>query len=227
VRFDPTPRGDGANPATSDGLPFDVADYLDIEVTSSTFITGSSSTLTRPTDDEETTTTVSIPTATGDGWDLPAIPLWLVILVGALVLGLGLIPAVKWARRRHRLDALATGDVAGAWREIVDRLADLGDDPSPGATPVEVAHATDPAMLPLARVYGESIYGPPRGRAFDLSQVVTATRSLEETEGRLSGLYSPGRRLLARYRLRSLAPRRWRRARRPGPGPTAPPQPRE
>ena len=40
VRFDPTPRGDGVNPATSDGLPFDVAAYLDIEVTTPTLPPG-------------------------------------------------------------------------------------------------------------------------------------------------------------------------------------------
>ncbi len=30
VRFDPTPRSDGVNPATLSDLPFDIADYLDI-----------------------------------------------------------------------------------------------------------------------------------------------------------------------------------------------------
>ena len=50
----------------------------------------------------------------------------------------------------------------------------------------------------------------PVGRAFDLGPVVVATRSLEDTEGRLAGRYSRLRRFAAWYRLRSLAPRRWR-----------------
>ncbi len=213
VRFDPTPRGDGVNPATSDGLPFDVTAYLDIEVTSSTFPPGSNPPISRP-DDSEISIPPTTPGATGERWQMPAVPVWLAILAGALVLPFGLIPGVKWARRRRRLRALSAGDVGGAWREIVDRLADLGDEPPRAATPVEVAGATDDALLPLARVYGESIYGPPQGHAFHLGRVAVAARSLQETEGRLTGRYSRARRLLARYRLRSLDPRRWRGRRR-------------
>jgi len=214
VRFDPTPRGDGVNPATSDGLPFDIGAYLGPDGPPPTFPPGSPSTVSIPTDD----TVFSIPpTVPGDGsagWQMPDIPTWLWPTLAALAMAFGLVPAVKWARRRHRLRALSAGDVSGAWREIVDRLSDLGDEPPAAATPAEVAANTDDALLPLARVYGESIYGPPQGRAFDLNRVVVATRSLEDTEGRLSGRYSPARRLAAWYRLRSLAPRRWR-ARRP------------
>jgi hypothetical protein len=209
VRFDPTPRGDGVNPATSDGLPFDLAEYLDIEVTSSTFANGTNPTVPLPDDDEEPTIPPTLP-GEQEPWGLPAIPAWLIAVVGALVVAFGLIPAVKWARRRHRLRALSTGDVPAAWREMVDRLSDLGEEPSPAATPAEVAAATDPAMMPLARVYGEAVYGRPVGRAFDLGPVVVATRSLEDTEGRLAGRYSRLRRFAAWYRLRSLAPRRWR-----------------
>ena len=98
----------------------------------------------------------------------------------------------------------------------MDRLSDLGDEPPPAATPVEVAAATDDAMLPLARVYGESIYGPPLGRAFDLEHVVAGHPVARGHRG------APRRPLLAGpppglawYRLRSLAPRRWRLRRRP------------
>jgi len=212
VRFDPTPRGDGINPATSDGLPFDVAEYLDIEVTSSTFAPGTNPTVPRPDDEGEGTIPSTVP-GEQPGWELPAVPAWLIVVAIALAAAFGLVPGVKWARRRHRLRALSTGDVSAAWREMVDRLSDLGDEPSPAATPVEVAAATDPAMVPLARAYGETIYGRPVGRAFDLSPVVVATRSLDDTEGRLSGRYSRLRRFAAWYRLRSLAPRRWHRRR--------------
>ncbi|MBN2114305.1 MAG: transglutaminase domain-containing protein [Acidimicrobiia bacterium] len=212
VRFDPTPRGDGVNPATSDGFPFDLAGYLDIEVTTSTFAEGSNPSITRPIDDDEITIPTGATPSTG-GWKMPDLPAWLIPAAAALAVAFGLLPAIKWARRRRRLRALSVGDVSGAWREIVDRLSDLGDEPSPAATPAEVAAGTDPAMLPLARVYGESIYGRPPGRAFDLGHVVTATRSFEDTEGRLTGRYSRARRLAAWYRLRSLRPRRWRRYR--------------
>ncbi|MFH1330099.1 MAG: transglutaminaseTgpA domain-containing protein [Actinomycetota bacterium] len=214
VDFDPTPRGDGVNPATSDGLPFDIDDYLPPDVTTSTFAGGTNPTIARP-DDETTTSIILPPGDTPRDWEMPHILAWVVPVAATLALAFGLIPAVKWARRRHRLRSLSTGDVSGAWREIVDRLSDLGDEPPRAATPVEVAAGTDAAMVPLARVYGESIYGPPKGRAFDLEHVVVATRSFEDTEGHLAGRYSRVRRLASWYRLRSLAPRRWRLRRRP------------
>jgi len=111
VRFDPTPRGDGVNPATSDRLPFDIAEYLDIEVTSSTFPTGSNPPISLP-DDDELTVPSTTPGDPGGGWEMPAIPLWLVIAAGTLALAFGLVPAIKWARRRRRLRALSLGDVS-------------------------------------------------------------------------------------------------------------------
>ncbi len=115
----------------------------------------------RPEDDERDRPFPRPCPASERRWELPAVPAWLIAARRPpWRLAFGLIPAVKWARRRHRLRALSTGDVSAAWREIVDRLSDLGEEPSPAATPVEVAGATDPAMLPLARAYGESIYGP-------------------------------------------------------------------
>jgi transglutaminase-like putative cysteine protease len=210
VRFDPTPRGDGVNPAASDGLTFRITDYLPGDTTPSTFDITPPSSITLPDEEPVTTGFVPLPPVPGSGWRMPGLPVWLLPTLAALVLAFGLLPAVKWARRRHRLDGLATGDVSGAWREMVDRLSDLGDEPAPAATPLEVAVATDAAMVPLARTYGESIYGRPKGRSFDLAQVAIATRSFQDTEGRFRGRYSPARRLLSWYRLRSLAPRRWR-----------------
>jgi transglutaminase-like putative cysteine protease len=210
VRFDPTPRGDAVNPATSGELPFDVTPYLNIETTPVTFAPGHNPPQSLPRDDEDLGPLPIAPVAPGQGWRLPGAPAWLLLAAAALLLALGLIPGAKAVRRSHRLRALATGDVAAAWWEIVDRLSDLGEEPSPATTPAELAAGTDTAMGPLARVYGETIYGPPIGRSFDLGHVVTATRSLEETEGRLAGRYSRTHRLMSWYRLRSLAPRRWR-----------------
>jgi hypothetical protein len=123
----------------------------------------------------------------------------------------GLLPAVKWMRRRSRMRRLERGDVSAAWAEIVDRLADLGDAPSPTTTPAEIADATDPVMEPLAAVYGEFMYGT--GVPLASSRVALAARSLGDTEERLLSRYSTGRRLLSRYRLTSLWPR-WLRRRR-------------
>ncbi len=209
VRFDPTPRADGASPAYSDELPFDVAAYLDVDIPTLPGGPGATPPREPPVDESIPEIPPFLPADPG-GAGFPDIPAWVVITAGALLFLFGLVPAVKWARRRHRLRALSGGDVSAAWWEIVDRLSDLGEEPAPGATPKEVAGATDQAMAPLARVYGESIYGPSADRSFDPGRVATATRSLEATEQQLAGRYSWAHRAASRYRLRSLTPRRWR-----------------
>jgi len=132
----------------------------------------------------------------------------------ATLVAFGLLPAIKLARRWARRRRLERGDISAAWAEIVDRLSDLGDGPVPSATPAEVAARADEALEPLARVYGETIYGPHHaGSSYDIGNVTTATRSMLETEERLGTRYSRGRRLISWYRLRSLTPRWWRRLR--------------
>jgi transglutaminase-like putative cysteine protease len=208
VRFDPTPRADGTSPAYSDELPFDIAAYLDVDAPVWPVNPGSIPSGARPDDEPPPDIPPVLPVDTGGRgpWRLP---LWVLVAAGCLVLLIGLVPAVKWARRRHRLRALAAGDVSAAWREIVDRLSDLGEEPPPASTPDEVARATDPAMSPLARAYGESIYGRPPEPVGRPGRVAVATRALEETEEALAGRHSWARRAAARYRLRSLHPRRW------------------
>lgn len=105
---------------------------------------------------------------------------------------------------------LEAGDISAAWREIVDRLSDLGAGPEPWTTPLEFAEATDSVMRPLANAYGEDVYG---GGSAAEATIATATRSLEDTEDRIGSRYSPMRRLTARYRLHTLLPR-WMRRRR-------------
>ena len=212
VRFDPTPRGDGVNPATLAGLPFDVADYLDVPepLAPPLQLEGLGGALFR--DDE-----FEIPervAATDGGSDTatgPQLPSWLVTVALVLVGLFSLIPAVKWARRRLRLRRLEGGDIGAAWREILDRLTDLGDGPAIAATPLEFARRTDPVMRPLAEVYGASVYGTgdDDGRSIGL-----ATRSLEDSEDRLTSRYSLAHRVAARYRLSTLIPTWMKRKRR-------------
>ena len=84
------------------------------------------------------------------------------------------------------------------------RLTDYGEDPRASLTPDELAASVDPAMQPLATVYGRAVYGPP-GSLGD-THVATATRSLEQTAQRLAGRYSRWERLVAWYRPASLIP---------------------
>lgn len=213
VRFDPTPRADGANPAYSDELPFDVGAYLQIQEPVLPVNPGTGPGPRPPEDDLIPEVPPVVPVDPGPS-DWSAVPAWVLAAAGSLLLLLGLLPAVKWVRRRRRLRALSDGDVAAAWREIVDRLTDLGDEPSTGSTPREVAGGTGQALAPLAGLYSESIYGPAGGAGVDSGRVAVATRSLRETEEQLTRRYSWARRLGSRYRLRSLDPRRWRRRRR-------------
>ncbi len=203
VRFDPTPRGD--NSSTSADLPFDVGAYLD--VTPSTLPIGEPD----PTDistlpDEPVTVPGGAAGGAGgnDTGGFPGALVWVVAVGG--VLG-GLMPALKGLRRRRRLDRLGSGDVAAGWREIVDRLADLGDPPAASSTPREIAGGVDPVLAPLADVYGEAVYGGVTTLAPE--RITAAIASFEDTEDALRTRYSTGLRVLARYRLTSL----WRRRR--------------
>lgn len=212
VRFDPTPRGDGVNPATLADLPFDIADYLDVPEAVAPPLQPDSQGGALFRDDQ-----FNIPerivaadggsdTATG-----PRLPGWLAP-VGLALAGLfGLVPAVKWARRRRRLRRLEAGDIGAAWREIVDRLTDLGDGPATSATPLEFARRTDPVMRPLAEVYGASVYGTGDN---DGRSVRLAIRSLEDSEDRLASRYSLAHRVAAQYRLSTLIPSWMRKKRR-------------
>jgi transglutaminase-like putative cysteine protease len=202
VRFDPTPRGD--NSSTSAELPFPVAAYLEdvptVTIPDQPVPTGVT---TRPD------STVTVPTGgpgpgAGDGGaGVPPGLVWAIL--GGAVLAAAL-PVVKTLRRRRRLARLDVGDVAAGWQEIVDRLADLGDGPAPWATPAEIAGGVDPAMSPLAEVYGESVYGGVATLAPE--RVAAARTAFADTEAALRSRYSAGMRALARYRLTSLRPRR-------------------
>jgi hypothetical protein len=120
---------------------------------------------------------------------------WLIAIIAVLPL-LGLAPVVKRIRRRRRLTQIRQGDITPAWDEIVDRLTDLGMDISPSLTPVELARATDHALLPLAHSYSSTVYGGRIGQARE--------SDLVEVEWWIDRTFEGSRRARARLSVRSL-----------------------
>ena len=215
VRFDPTPRGDFVQPTVGD-LPFDADDYLAIPEREVPEFEPTDPGIVRPFVDQPLPDIPRFVGQSGGADEETGIPIpsWVLPVALAAALVFGLVPAVKALRRRRRMRRLETGDISAAWAEIVDRLEDLGHTTAPSATAAELAAGTDAAMVPLARAYGESVYGPEPG--YDQARVATAREALGETEDRLTTRYSRPQRLVARYRLRSLTPAwwiRWRRTR--------------
>jgi hypothetical protein len=218
VRFDPTPRGDAINPATTAlleaDLDFTIAEYLP-RVEAQTFEPNQSAS--QPPQFGEDGIPLPPVIGTGGAGDASGItvPGWLSWLLPILLVGLaliGAIPLLKWLRRRRRLRRLESGDISAAWEDITARLTDLREPINPASTPREVAHDYDSAMVPLAVVYGKSLYGS-EPVATD-SDVATATDSLDHTRTRMSTRYSTGRRLVAWYRPGELLPRWIRRKNR-------------
>jgi len=203
VKFDPTPRSDGINPTTAQELPFSASEHL---------AAAQAETRPRTTPGGTPTTTATTLPAEPDGVagggtegeEPSGSPGWLVPAIVAGLL-LGLIPGVKWTRRRRRLRRFEDGDVSAAWQEIVDRLADLDVEMHPSDTPAEVAASVGPVLAPLADVYAESTYGT--GAPISSRRLATATRSLVETEEDLTREFSVFERMAARYRVRSLVRR--------------------
>ena len=106
---------------------------------------------------------------------------------------------------------LERGDITAAWEDIVTRLSDLGETVDGTLTPEELAAKFDPAMAPLATVYGRALYGPTE--TLTAHHVRTASRSLAETTASLGTRYSVRRRAVAWYRPGTLIPK-WTRRRR-------------
>ena len=211
VRFDPTPRSDGVNPSTfgiaEDELGFELTSYLDVPATEP--IRVETSPLPRPEFGEdfipEFQGTRGAETDSGGieipGWVRTGIPIGLLLFF--LIAG---IPTIKWWQRQRRLKRLEKGDITAAWEDIVSHLTDLGDAPSPAATPYEIATSVDDAMLPLASVYGRSQYGPTG--AVQSAHVNTAIESLSQTRAKLTTKHSSTQRLVAAYRPSTVVPDR-------------------
>jgi len=215
VRFDPTPRRDEINPSTyglaEDELGFELTAYLDVPAPEPIPF-GSVSPRAPQVPFEE----FPLPFGgagndnSGGGFSVPG---WVVTTAPFVLLMLLLIasmPIVKWWRRRRRMKRLEQGDITAAWEDIIDRLTDLGETPSPATTPRQLALSVDSAMMPLAAVYGRSVYGPEG--AIEPQHIETATTSLDQTRERLTTRHSLGQRIAAVYRPTSVVPDRARRA---------------
>jgi hypothetical protein len=217
VSFDPTPRSDGANPATSydameEALGYDLAAYLDqipeperTQFPSEGNLPGGifEPDIDRPEPGFIGTGGETTP-ASGLPWWIPITGL----IVALATLVIVALPLVKWIRHRSRMRRLSEGDISAAWEEIVVRLTDLSEEPDPSSTPDEVAARVDPAMVPLAAAYTRSVYGSTD--TISDEQVDVARRSMDLTGERLTTRYSAMERTRSLYRLGSLR-RRFRR----------------
>jgi hypothetical protein len=155
VRFDPTPRGDGVNPATVAQVGFDPGLYLPAPIVPQP---GANTAIPGALPEDEffeigADPTTGLPTTSRE--DLSRWALGLLVLIGATAL----VPAFKGIRRAARLKRLATGDLVAGWSEITDRLTDLGIRTGWSQTPNEVATKVDRALLPLAFRFAADVYG--------------------------------------------------------------------
>ncbi|MEA2023698.1 MAG: transglutaminaseTgpA domain-containing protein [Actinomycetota bacterium] len=216
VSFDPTPRRDGANPATSyrtmeDALGYDLATYLDQVPEPVRIPADNPNDLPSGVFSQDNRRPDVGFIGTGGETTSASLPGWIQIVsvVAALLVLIAIaLPLLKWISRRSRMRRLAEGDVSAAWEEIVVRLTDLAEEPDPASTPGEVAARVDESMAPLAAVYTRSVYGSTDTVPDD--QIEVARRSMEKTSERLATRYSPLERTRSQYRLSSLR-RRFRR----------------
>ena len=209
IAFDPTPRGDGANPVTSyerlsETLGFEIAEYLEqVPEPVRPDIEGSLlPDLREPGIDLGELDAVDIG---GPSVDTSSIASWLPIIpisIALVLLTIAAIPIVKWVRHRTRMRRLEDGDISAAWEEIIVKLTDFGEEPDPAATPAEVAARVDDAMKPLASVYSRSVYGGAGG--LSTAQADAARQSMQLTSDRFAMKYSPIERFRSYYRLGSL-----------------------
>lgn len=169
VRFDPTPRGDGANPSLSEaGLGFDPRRYIPAPEEPDLGPGNTPNFGERLDIGPEVLAGADDPGAVLAGDETPfRMPAWVWWLLALIAAG-SVIPGTKYVRYRRRIARIRTGDVTAAWEEIVDRLTDLGVGIDPSLTPTEIARRHDQALVPLASMYSARVYGGRRrgdGRA--------------------------------------------------------------
>jgi hypothetical protein len=133
----------------------------------------------------------------------PAIWPWLGLL---LLLSLpGVVPALKWWRRRRRLGAARVSDrYAGAWLELVDQARDLGRPVPPGLTRPAQARALERGAHLAAeadvKIFGADEPGPAEAEAF--------WALVRDERAGLRSAYPPWQRFRAALSLASLRARR-------------------
>jgi hypothetical protein len=206
MTFDPTPRGDYTVPTTNDAfreaLGFSAAEYADL-IPSGTLIDtgGGDENLNpglNPRDPVERTPFPGGPSdAEASGNSLPGWALPVSVAVAMLALVAFTAPLTKWIRRRRRAKRLAGGDVSAAWEDITERLSDLGETVDAAATPLEAADSIDEAFVPLARSYGDALYGE---KESSTAVIGRATDAHTRAEQHLTTRYSKSQRLRAVYR---------------------------
>lgn len=190
VGFDPTPRSDGATVPMADTLGFDPGSF-DLASSGVEGINpGAPDIFANPGD-----IPIDVREAAGSTGSSRPLLRW---LAGLLIVGLAAssLPAIKATRTSRRRQRARSGDVEAAWREITDRLADLGGGPRGHETPIEFAQYTARELLPLARAYSAAIYG---GRSFE-----DALAHLEEAEHWIDRAYERPERTKAMFSARSL-----------------------
>ncbi|CAN5803758.1 hypothetical protein BH23ACT5_BH23ACT5_11620 [soil metagenome] len=196
VRFDPTPRGDGANPSTVASIGFDPSAFTPPAPVfgSPEFNLGDSPSF------EDLAPLPGPGLEPGASGPLPNREIgWLLAALAVVVLGAGALPTAKALRRRRRWRRVQEGDITAAWAEIVDRLSDLGVPPARGDTPLEFASARGVAVIPLAHAYSAAVYGD--------SLLPDATLHFERAEKWLRYSYGSSQRARAAFSLRSLTRR--------------------
>jgi len=207
MSFDPTPRAGYAastvNEDLTEILNFSPADYVDqIPEPDLETASGGGGPTGGPLLPREETTPGFAPfggivDATSSWIELPQWVPWffsVVIVAGLLAL---VVPASKWWRRRRHLARLRQGDIAAAWEDITDRLADLGDPVRPSATAMETARGHDDAFVPLAVTFDESLYGE---REATTAVIDRAEEAHADALDYVAGRYSTKERTIAAFR---------------------------
>ena len=212
VRFDPTPRRQADNPGLVNALGFDPRNYVPIPEDNAEEVAENVERAIEGLTRDDLLAQIgdeATPDALVPGLDLAEEPsgVSLPVMVAAGIVAMAaVIPGLKWWRRRRRLERLKSGDISGAWNEIIDQLTDLGTAVPSSATPMEVAKATHDSMEPLALTYSRIAYGP--STQLSDARVSWVETSYRKTEQHLRDRHSRLRRILRWFNPASL--RRYR-----------------
>ncbi len=220
MMFDPTPRAGYAaqtvNETLTEFLDFSPVSYLD-EIPDPALVDTSGGQIGPDRGRFEAIEPVDRTRGTGGGrtdqvtsW--LSLPSWLPgfgLIAMVIAVLMSLAPLTKSVRAWKRRRRLAHGDVRAAWEDIAERLADLGDPLDPAATPLEAASDIDRAFVPLARTYGEALYGNSEGSTAVIERAAEAHLQAQQ---HMTTRYSSLERVVATYRPTRLIAR-WERFR--------------